>query len=53
MENIVRIQAPVLPGLKIVGKIKLADKKNKKNFKPFSGGITIGEVLKIQKIKLA
>ena len=48
--EILKVQAPVLPGLKIIGKINLP-KKNKK-FKPFSGGITIGEVLKIKKIKL-
>jgi hypothetical protein len=41
-------QAPVLPGLKVVGKINLP----KKSFKPFSGGYTLGEVVKAQKIRL-
>jgi len=48
-----------LPGPKIVGKIDLAQFKKKatqkvakKIFKPFSGGITLGEILKEKGIKL-
>lgn len=50
-----------LPGLKVVGHIDLAQfkkchksggKKNKKKFVPFTGGITIGEVLKLQRMRL-
>lgn len=39
-----------LPGVTIIGKITLP--KKKKNFKPFSGGATIGERLKFQGAKI-
>jgi hypothetical protein len=49
----------VLPGVTVIGKINLAKfnktapKKAVRSFKPFSGGYTIGEMLRAKKIKLA